>query len=106
MATTRDRFDAALREGLVELRRRALCAAVDAESTLGDLLSCLDDTGYLLDDDDPVTVGDLLVGTSQGPRVVDVLDGRSLPLDCPLDGASEADLALPLAALLPAPGYG
>lgn len=102
MAAARDRFESALRTELIKARRRSLEAAVGADSTLGDLLGCLDDGAYLLADDDPITVGDLLGQPGAGPRIVSVLQQRELPLDSPLDVASTADLSMPLSQLLAA----
>lgn len=69
-------------------------------ATLGDLMACLDDSAYVLDDDDDLRVGELLGRPGEGPTVVDVLQQLDLPLANPIDDATAVDMAIPLASFL------
>lgn len=96
----REQFDEAMKQELWEARRRALLRSIDSGSRLGDLLELLDDGGYILDEDDLLTVGDLVGWTGHGPSVVKVLGEFELPLDSPLDVATDSQRELPLVRLL------
>jgi hypothetical protein len=94
VGTARDRFDQHFEREIAPLRRRCLSAALIDDPTVGDLLECLDDGAYVLDEDDRLTLGELVDGTPRGPLVVEVLSSMGLPLGNPFDAAAADSLLL------------
>lgn len=71
-----------------DVRIRALVATLAelGRPRVRDLFELLGDDCYALDDADPLTLGDLVGRTGEGPRVVDWLGSLELPLLDPLVG--------------------